>query len=105
MTFPQVLQRVLRMGISCAVVWAVIAWAAIAARAMGGEPPFGGAPQTQEPPSPPGAEPPPSDAYKPLGPSLFPLYEHYLRTADGTSVRNIHSTSIRASPTRHHHLD
>ena len=30
-----------------------------------------------------------ADVYRPLGPSLFPLYEHYLRTADLTEVRNL----------------
>ncbi len=29
------------------------------------------------------------DAYRPLGPELFPFYEHYLRTADSTEIRNI----------------
>jgi hypothetical protein len=29
------------------------------------------------------------DAYRPVGPTLFPLYEHYLQTADNTTVRNI----------------
>ena len=28
-------------------------------------------------------------AHRPLGPNLFPLYEHYLRTADDTTVRNL----------------
>ncbi len=38
------------------------------------------------------ADPPPSDrgdVYEWLGPQLFPLYEHYYRTADETTVRNI----------------
>src|SRR5262245_27573625 len=29
------------------------------------------------------------DVYKPLGPSIFPLYQHYLRTSDNTTVRNL----------------
>src|SRR5687768_4401523 len=33
--------------------------------------------------------PPQGDAYRPLGPELFPFYQHYLRTADNTTVRNI----------------
>ncbi len=45
----------------------------------------------QEPAAP--AEIPPSvprdDAYRPLGPELFPLYQHYLQTADQTEVRNV----------------
>lgn len=32
---------------------------------------------------------PRSDAYRPLGPNLFPLYQHYLRTADDTEVVNL----------------
>ncbi|HVR74396.1 MAG TPA: hypothetical protein VMT52_08700, partial [Planctomycetota bacterium] len=33
--------------------------------------------------------PPQGDAYRPLGPELFPFYQHYLRTADNTTIRNI----------------
>ena len=32
---------------------------------------------------------PPVDAYQWIGPQLFPLYEHYRRTADNTTVRNL----------------
>ncbi|MGH9362075.1 MAG: hypothetical protein ACRD2T_09170, partial [Thermoanaerobaculia bacterium] len=39
---------------------------------------------------------------RPLGPSLFPLYDHYLRTADDTEVRTVfffyHSTQRRNRP-------
>ena len=42
-------------------------------------------------PSEPGALPAEAraDVYRPLGPSFFPFYEHYLRTADLTEVRNV----------------
>ncbi len=42
---------------------------------------------SQDPASSPAA--PRDDAYRPLGPDLFPLYQHYLRTADQTEVRNV----------------
>jgi hypothetical protein len=47
-----------------------------------------GAPRTGgEPAAPKPAEP--GDIHRPLGPPLFPFYQHYLRTADQTTVRNI----------------
>ncbi len=45
------------------------------------------------------------DAYQPLGPQLFPLYEHYLRKADNTTVRNllyVYRTTHRPPPNASH---
>src|SRR5688572_13261884 len=43
----------------------------------------------QLPPEVPGTPPPGGDAIRPMGPSLFPIYDHYLRTADATEVRTV----------------
>jgi len=61
--------------------WAVAAFVSLLAPPGLAQP---GAPA--DAPQPP---PPRSDAYRPLGPELFPLYQHYLQTADSTEVRNV----------------
>jgi hypothetical protein len=71
--------------------WLVLALIVAAARRSAAAPADeeGGTP-------PPAGEPPPAtapaesaDIHRPLGPPLFPFYQHYLRTADSTTVRNI----------------
>ncbi|MBI4605774.1 MAG: hypothetical protein HY721_27730, partial [Planctomycetes bacterium] len=76
------LVRRLAARVSCALVVLLLAPRPWAQEAAPGGPAAPGA-------EPPRTAPPPSDAYRPLGPELFPFYQHYLRTADSTEIRNV----------------
>jgi hypothetical protein len=69
------------MRVALALLWALDLFLAAPAGAQVD------APTTTAPES--GAPSGPGDAFKPIGPQLFPLYQHYLRTADATTVRNV----------------
>ena len=56
-----------------------------AAESSSPAPEDGAAPSTERPPQPV----PTGDSYRPIGPQLFPLYEHYLRTGEQTEVKNV----------------
>ena len=80
------------MPSSRSVVWLVIGCVLCGARPSGAsgqeEPPANG-PNAAGPPAGAPVNAPPTDAYRPLGPEVFPLYQHYLRTVDNTEVLNI----------------